>query len=47
MRGPEAVRARTIVAVDIFGVCELAVPEVEPLGRAHGQLDVLVLLCSY
>ena len=38
------VEERTVVAVDVFGVCELPMTKVEPLGRRHGDLEVLVFL---
>ena len=35
---------RTVVLVHVLWIRELAVPEVEPLGRRHRNLEVLVFL---
>ena len=37
---------RTIVLINVLWVRELAVPEMEPLGRRHGDLEVLVFLAQ-
>ena len=47
MHSPIIQKTRTISGVDILGVGIRAMAEVEPLGRAHRQLDVLDFIGGY